>query len=70
MVGNFQGIADIVIGYEDADVPFPEMADDVLDFVHRNWIDPRERFIQEKEVGIDGQASGDFRTPPFAAAQV
>src|SRR5579862_3981011 len=44
-----EGLADVVIGYEDAEPGVPQIGNDLLHVVDGDGIDPAERFVQHEE---------------------
>src|SRR5579859_3386992 len=68
-VANTERFPDIVVRDEHADVALPEEADDFLDVQHRDWIDTRERLIEQDEARLRGQRTRDFDAPTLAAGQ-
>ena len=58
-----------MIGDQYADLAPLQVADNVLDVVDRDRIDPGEGFIEQYEFGFGGQGARDFHPPAFAAGQ-
>ena len=59
-VGDGEGLADIVVGDDDADILVLELGDNVLDVLDRDRVNSRERLIQKDEFRIDGKGPGYF----------
>ena len=69
-VRDGEGLADVVVGDDHADVAVLELGDDVLDVLHGDWVHPRERFVQQDELGVDGQGARDLAAAPLAAGEL
>jgi len=68
-VGDGEGFAFAVVGEEDGDAAIAETADDVLDAVNGDGVDPGEGFIKEDNSGFAGEGSCDFKSAAFAAGE-
>src|SRR5690606_35144209 len=68
-VADVQRLAYVVVGDQHADAALLEVADDVLDVVDGNRVDPCERFIKQDKGRVGGQSAGNFRAPALAAGQ-
>src|SRR5271155_3068298 len=64
-----QGLADIMIGNEDADALVGQVLDYPLDIGDREGVDTGERLIQEDESGVRGQGPGDLHPPALPPRQ-
>ena len=62
-----KGLADIVVGDQDADIAFGELRDDALDVDHRDRVDPGERLVEEYEFRLNGQCARDLQAPTLCA---
>ena len=69
MVCNGQRFADIVIGNQDTDAGTFQVENDFLDFEHLDGIDAGKGLVQQQEMRIDCQRSGNLHPPPLAARQ-
>ena len=58
-----------MVGDQYADAAVLEVADDALDVVHGDRVDPGEGLIQQNKIRIRGQASRDLGAPALAAGQ-
>ena len=65
-VGDAQRLMHVVVGDEHADVFALQLEDDALDVLHGDGVDTGERLVQEDEVGVDGQGTGDLGAATLA----
>src|SRR5262245_27995145 len=61
----FQGLSDVMVGYEDADTAPFEVRDDPLYVDDGYGVDPREGLVEEDERGRGRERSTNFEPPPF-----
>jgi hypothetical protein len=67
-VGDFQGLAELVVGQQDPDVEgVDQVADLLLDLADRLGVDARERLVEHDELGVGDEGAGDLGPPPLAA---
>ena len=67
-VGDLKGLADVVVGEQDAQVVLlGQSADLELDLRHGLGVDAGERLVEHDELRLGDQAAGDFQTPALAA---
>src|SRR5262249_62095128 len=59
-IGNFQGLADVVIGQQDADALVAQVADDGADVGNGDRVDAGERLVEQDEQRFADQAAGDL----------
>ena len=69
-VGDAEGLVDVVVGDEDADVAVLEVCDDVLDVLHGYGVDAGEGFVEEEELGVVGQGAGYLGAAALAAGEL
>ena len=69
-VGNGQGLVDVVVGDDHADVHRLELGDDVLDVFHGDRVDAGEGFIEQDKLRVDGQRPGNFAAAAFATREL
>ncbi len=65
-VGNAQGLVHIMISDEHANVLFDQLGDDVLYILHRDGVYTGKRLIEQYEVRINSECSGDLSSPSFS----
>src|SRR6185503_11190208 len=68
-IRDFQGLADVVIGDEDADPAVAQVGDDLLDVDDGNGVDAREGLVEQDEGGVRGQGAADLEAPPLPAGK-
>ena len=66
---NVEGFANVMVGEQDADLFVAQVLDDFLDIADRDWVHTCEWFIQQYELGIGCECSGNLGTAPFTARQ-
>src|SRR5262249_12327194 len=67
--GDFEGLADVVVGRQDADALPAQFPDDVLDVGDGFRVDAGEGFVQKDQERLAHQAAGDFQAAFFAPGQ-
>ena len=68
-VGDFERLADLMIGDPDRDPARTQVADDFLDAGDRHRIDARERLVEKNNLRIGDKGTGDLEPPPLAAGK-
>ena len=69
MVDDFQRLADIVVGDQDADALSRQIADHLTNVGDGQGVDAGEGFIQQHEGRLARERPGDLAAPPLAARQ-
>ena len=69
-VGDGQGLVDVVVGDDHADVHRLEFGDDMLDVLDGDRVDAGEGFVEEDEFRVDGQGAGDFAAAALTAGEL
>src|SRR6188508_2557041 len=64
-IRDFQGLAHVVIGDQDADSAVAEVGDDLLDVDDGNGVDAREGLVEQDERRVGGQGAADLEAPPL-----
>ena len=59
-----------MVGDDDSDVLVLQLGDDVLDVLHGDRIDSRERLVQEDELRVDREGAGYFAAAPFTSGEL
>ena len=67
MVGDGEGLVDVMVGDEDPDVFLFQFEDNTLDVFHGDGVNASEGFVEEDELGIDGEGAGDLCPSAFTA---
>src|ERR1019366_2732557 len=68
-IGHQQGLADVVVGHQDADAGPLQVEDDALQLEHLDGVDAGEGLVQQQEAGADDQRACDFHAAPLAARE-
>ena len=68
-VGDAEGLADVVVGDQNADAAGLEVEDDLLQLEHGNGIDAAEGFVEEDKAGLDAKTAGNLDAAAFATGQ-
>ena len=69
-VGDGEGLTDVVVGDDDADIAVFQLRDDVLDVLHGDRVDPGEGFVQQDELRVHGEGAGDLAAAAFTAGEL
>ena len=69
-VGDGEGLADIVVGDDDADVAVFEFGDDVLNILDGNRVNAGKGLVQQDELRVDGQGAGDLAPAPLTSGEL
>ena len=64
-----EGFADIMVGYQDADIETGQMFNAFLDIDHGDGINTGKRLVQQDESGFRGQCARYFHAPALTAGQ-
>ena len=68
-VAYVQGLAHIVVSYQNADIALAQVTDNPLDIDDGNRVDAGEGLVQKHESGFRGKRPGDFHPAPLAPRQ-
>gem|GEM_PF-3156841 len=68
-VDDVEGLADVVIGNQDTDTPVLQVSDQVADIADGDRVDAGKRFVQQHEMRIGRERTGDLDTAPFTAGK-
>ena len=68
-ISNRQRFAFAMVGEQDRDPTLTQVGNDVLDAVNRHRIDPRERLIQQNQLGTTGKTPSDFQASTLPPRQ-
>src|SRR5262249_46398740 len=68
-IGDFQGFADVVIGYQNANPLLTQIAYDLAYVGDSDRIDTGERLIEKNEKGLTDQAAGNFQPSFFSSGK-
>ena len=68
-VHEFERLAHVVIGDQDAKSAFFQSPDDFLHFVNGDRVNAAERFIEQQQLRTGHQRAGDFQSALLAAAE-
>ena len=68
-VDDFQGLAHVVVGYQNADPTILQMRHQITDFADRHRIDPGQGLVEQYKAGLGRQSPGDFNPSPLAPRQ-
>ena len=64
-IHDFERLADVVVGDQDANATVLEIGDKVADVTHGDWVDAGERFVKQQILGICRQTARNFTAPPL-----
>src|SRR5206468_1246869 len=68
-IDELEGLANIMVGDEDAEPAVLKPADNLLHFVDSDRVDTAERLVQQHELRIGDQGAGNLEPTLFAAAE-
>lgn len=68
-INDGEGFAHIMVRDENGVALFPEVDDDLLNFVNRDGINARKRFVEHQQLWIRHERAGDGEAAFFTAAQ-
>ena len=66
-IADAEGLLDIVVGDEDGDASLGECSDFGLEVFDGNWVYAAEWFIEEDELWVGDECTGDFEFSSFAS---
>ena len=68
-INNIERFTHVVVGDQHADPTVLEVGDQFADVADSDRINPRERLVQQHEMGIGCEGTGDFNPATFPARQ-
>ena len=64
-VGNFKGIADVMVGNKDTDSAGSKEFYYTFDVGYGDWVNSGKRFVQKQEFWFNGKGTGNLCTAAF-----
>jgi len=68
-IHDVEGLLDVVVGDQHADAAVLEAGDDLLNVVHRDRIDARERLVEHHELRLRDERARDLEAPALTAGK-